>query len=310
MAPTAFARVLDEGLSARGMPLDRVVEHVARRGQRCSASTLSLWRRGRTRPSEARSGAVLGVLEEILRLRPDTLREALAQPDVETPEWWGQRVPIHERDDVQQALHDFRVTTGLDHQDDLERLRVHTKVEIGRDRTVDRIQHSAVLRAQRDDARRIGVYHYTDEMTPDGQPSVFELGPTIGGHPVQVAEFGQLGASAAVIELDRPLARGEMTQLVIEWVRVTEAPSATTQGEDFYEVRSPWPVRHLGIEACFLGDPPTGARGWSVQEAEGTARLGELPSFEMAPSHCLQVAADDVVGGGVRLAWSWGPPDD
>lgn len=306
---SAFARLLDEGLARRDLTLHRVVQHLARRGQTVSASTLSLWRRGRTRPSAQRSGELLTALEQVLRLEPGSLLRALDEPDVGAPDWWAQRVPIHEFDDAEQALEEFRRATGLDQPDDLDRVRVHTQVDVDLAGDVERIVHNAVLRAARDGARRLGVYHFTDFLTADGQPSLFELDRVLGGQVVQQVEFGHLGASAAVIELDEILTKGEMTHLVVEWVRVTDPPPKN-EGGDFFEARSPWPVGRVSVEACFAGPTPATARSWAVSTLGGHARLTDTPAQELGPSHCIQAHAEDVVGGGVRLQWTWAPEDN
>lgn len=93
MADRPFAEVLDQALSERGLALERVVDHLKRRGVSCSISTLSLWRRGRTRPSLARSGAVLHTLESVLDLERDVLVDALAVPRPESPAGGTSRPP-------------------------------------------------------------------------------------------------------------------------------------------------------------------------------------------------------------------------
>lgn len=301
---SAFAQVLDSALSRLGMPLDRVVEHVARRGARCSVSTLSLWRRGRTRPSLARSAGVLAALDDVLDLPAGALEQALAEPDVGAAEWWASRVPIHQVADVHEAFRTFREVTGLEGDDDLERLRGHLRVELGEDRTVRRTVYSQLVRARRDGAQRLGGYRYTEERTADDQPAVFELESVLGGRVVHQADFTHLGATALLLELDQPLPAGEVAPLELTWHRLTDPPPL--QGWGAYEIRHPWPIGQLSMEACFRPeDVPTAVQGVAVPRLDGHQALADQPATALPPGACLELSADHVLGGGVRLAWTW-----
>lgn len=301
---SVFADLLDRALTERGMTLERVVEHIARQGARCSVSTLSLWRRGRTRPSLARSAPVLEALEQVLQLPERALREALAQPDAGAPEWWASRVPVDEVADVREAYRLFREQTDLEDSEDLERLRTHVRLELGPGRTVARTVVSMVLRARSAGTHRLGVYRGTREETADGQPAAFELDALLGGHVADRVDFPHLGASAVLVELDQPMTEGEVAPLELVWRRMTEAPPP--QGSMHYQMRHPWPVGHLSIEACFQPDDmPTSVHGVAVARLAPEDQLVDQPHVDLPPGACVELSVDHVLGGGVRLEWTW-----
>lgn len=305
---TAFARVLDHALQELGAPLDRVTARLARHGATCSASTLSLWRRGRTRPAMPRSAPVLDALEVVLQLEPGSLHAALAEPDPSQPDWWTQRVPIHLFDDAQGAFEEFRAGHGLSGGDHLERLSSHVQVVMGPGRAPGPVTLSSVLRGAREGAQRLGAFHVSTDRTPDDQPVLFEVDHVVGGRVLEHVEFTGLGAIAALVELDRPLALGEITTLEVHWSRVTEAPPAPPT--DFYEVRNPWPVGHLGLELCFEDELPRQVRAVRAARLAAATPLGHLPHEDVTPAPCVQITVDEVVGGGLRLEWTWDEETD
>ncbi|MFX0537488.1 hypothetical protein ACQBAT_00600 [Ornithinimicrobium sp. Y1847] len=187
--------------------------------------------------------------------------------------------------------------------DGLERLRVHTRVDVGDSCGVETMVHSVVLRANRDGARRMAVYFYTDNVTTDGQQVLYELGKVIGGTIAEQVEFAHLGATAAVIVLDEELSVGQLTTLSVEWVLVTEP--ATTPEVDCYQMRSPWPIGHLGLEVRFLGQLPATLKSWAIPRLDPAEAIPDQPPTELVPIENVQVSVADVVGGGVRVEWQW-----
>lgn len=74
-----FAVTLRTAVRERGLSLERVRYHLARRGHDVSAATLSYWQSGRSRPERATSVAALGDLEVVLEVAPGTLTDALGK---------------------------------------------------------------------------------------------------------------------------------------------------------------------------------------------------------------------------------------
>src|SRR4051812_6979901 len=80
-----FDAALRAAVRSRGLTLDRLRAHLARRGVTVALSTLSDWQHGRRRPAIARSLPVVSALEDVLGLRSETLVELLVDPGASTP---------------------------------------------------------------------------------------------------------------------------------------------------------------------------------------------------------------------------------
>src|SRR5689334_9350100 len=72
-----FAEALAKAVEASGLSLERIQHHLELRGVQVSLSTLSYWRRGRSRPERPESLQAVAALEEILKLTPGTLTGSL-----------------------------------------------------------------------------------------------------------------------------------------------------------------------------------------------------------------------------------------
>ncbi|MFX0537490.1 hypothetical protein ACQBAT_00610 [Ornithinimicrobium sp. Y1847] len=167
--------------------------------------------------------------------------------------------------------------------------------------------HSVTLRASEDGPDRLGAYYHTPSVTEDDQPALFEVSRVIGGRVTKTVDFHQINAAASLIELDHPLSAGELTALSINWERITE-PAVFADDTDFYDFRTPWPVGHVSLEIAFAGEWPACARGWATARLSDDQSLTDLPEVELSPNSSVQVAVRDVIGGAVRIAWSWSEP--
>lgn len=68
-----FAETLAKAVEASGLSLERIQHHLELRGVQVSLSTLSYWRRGRSRPERPESLQAVAAIEEILKLAPGEL---------------------------------------------------------------------------------------------------------------------------------------------------------------------------------------------------------------------------------------------
>lgn len=304
MTDRPFAEVLDQALRERGLALERVVDHLERRGVSCSISTLSLWRRGRTRPSLARSGAVLHTLESVLDLERDVLVDALAVPRPGEPGWWDVPTPIGQLADAHRAYAAFREAMGVGLPDAFDRLHVHVVIDVDEDRTVCRVSAGQVLRAREDGADTLTAFYWTDDLTPDGQPVLYELTELVGARVEQQMELSEAGATAALLRLDDPLQEGEVTVVDVRLTRLTEG-HAVREGWDFEELQMQWPVERMALEVRFLGELPEEVCGRVASRLPAGALLRSVPSRELVIGPTVQLSAADVSGGGVRVDWRW-----
>ncbi|SER26628.1 hypothetical protein SAMN05216188_109222 [Lentzea xinjiangensis] len=72
-----FAEALTKAVDDSGLSLERIQHHLAARGMQVSLSTLSYWRRGRSRPERPESLKVVAALEELLHLDGGFLTDRL-----------------------------------------------------------------------------------------------------------------------------------------------------------------------------------------------------------------------------------------
>ncbi|MFE6461507.1 hypothetical protein ACFVP0_29105, partial [Streptomyces cinereoruber] len=84
-----FAAVFKEALRRRGLPLDRVRDHLESYGITLSLATLSYWQSGRSLPEKPQSLRAVDVLEPFLGLPRGALRSLLRR----RPRGW---VPQHD----------------------------------------------------------------------------------------------------------------------------------------------------------------------------------------------------------------------
>src|SRR2546423_11318741 len=75
-----FHDALRAAVGSRGLTLDRLRAHLARRGIPIALSTLSDWQHGKRRPAAEDSLRAVRALEEVLGLHPATLVRLLVAP--------------------------------------------------------------------------------------------------------------------------------------------------------------------------------------------------------------------------------------
>jgi hypothetical protein len=164
-AGSSLARVLYTGpfhaafraaVTYRGLTLERLRAHLARRGITVGLSSLSDWQLGHRRPAGANSLQAVLALEEILGLPPRALIRLLMTPvggEVRT------RRGLDEHSGVLADLLD-ELPGARDRTVDI--LNAHEKVSIDADRRVAAIWLRTVVRARRDGVDRYVVRFFGD----------------------------------------------------------------------------------------------------------------------------------------------------
>ena len=79
-APGGFADLLNVAVEASGLTLYAIQRQLALSGVNVSVTTLSYWRRGRSRPERAASLRAVPLLEELLGLPDQALSGRLGSP--------------------------------------------------------------------------------------------------------------------------------------------------------------------------------------------------------------------------------------
>ncbi|WP_441250479.1 hypothetical protein [Kitasatospora sp. McL0602] len=145
-----FHLALRAAITARGLALHRVQQHLAQRGVHVGVTSLSYWQQGRRRPERAESLRAVRVLEEVLDLPAHSLTRLLgprqSPAEANSPATRPYRdliAPAAAVDDLLATISGPR-DTGLHTITHIERIRV------GADRQLLRRDSQHALRAHRD----------------------------------------------------------------------------------------------------------------------------------------------------------------
>ncbi|MFJ4341903.1 hypothetical protein [Streptomyces sp. NPDC088915] len=213
-----FAAVFKEALRRRGLPLDRVRDHLESYGITLSLATLSYWQSGRSLPEKPQSLRAVDVLEPFLDLPSGTLRSLLRR----RPRGW---VPQHDPAAVRGVYGEDSVLEKVlgdafpYFNAGLRRLVVHETVSVNRHRLIDAMRVTVAVRAVRDGVRHLTVVHTLDSAKTDADAVDLTVPH---GPPPSVRSRPELNCVIAELPLGRRLARNETA--VVEYT--LRSPSA------------------------------------------------------------------------------------
>lgn len=286
--PPAFADTLRAAIAARGLSLERIREHLARRGVSVSLATLSYWQTGRSRPERRASLVALGHLEQVLSLEPGALSELLIAParrrreDNAISALWPVPAVI---DDVV-----GEVDTRWDSR--LTRISQHDHVTVGPERGERSFVSRQVLRAEEDGPDRWVVILHLDEHDRP-LPLITPLRNCRLGRVVSRPGDGLL---VAELLFRAPLRRGQTVITEHELRNHAPYPLATN-----YERKFRRPVHEYALEVTFDGAAPRICTQYA-QHADGTRQ-----SHRVRPDE-----GNSVIGVALRFGpgcygfeWSW-----
>ncbi|MFD9697491.1 XRE family transcriptional regulator [Lentzea sp. NPDC059081] len=254
-----FAETLRAAVAARGLSLDRIRDHLARRGVSVSLATLSYWQTGRSRPERRSSLVAVGHLEDVLALSPGALTGLLGpvlRPRAQAggiSAFWPEPAVI---DDVVEG-----VDTRWDAR--LTRVSQHDRVVVGPERGERSFLSRQVLRAEEDGPDRWVVILHLDEHDRP-LPSIRPLRHCRLGRVVTRPADGLL---VAELLFRTPLRRGQTVLTEHELVNHAPYPLATNYSRKFRR-----PVHEYVLEVCFDSLPRTCTR--VVQDAGGRRTSG------------------------------------
>lgn len=292
--PTDFAQALAEAMAERGLGLERIRYHLARRGYDLSVATLSYWRSGRSRPERPSSIAAVGALEEILEVPRGRLAGLIvpqrgpAESDREQvfPDAGPSVLPVDGR------MSDAVRRMGLSGSDGLTRVGVHDIVEL--DEAGVSVRHAVreLVQAQED-----GIESYPVWYEVDGTPT------QLGVEPIRRITIGQtvLEASLIVAEVrfETPLRQGQtvVVEYVFHCLRASpmegwDRTLLSSFRELYMEVRFPQGLVPRSPERYGVGDQDS----WSAPTRVRAGRLHHLVT-EFGP-------------GRYGLRWSFADPGE
>ncbi|GHH60912.1 hypothetical protein [Lentzea cavernae] len=290
-----FAEALTLAVEASGLSLERIQHHLESRGVQVSQSTLSYWRRGRSRPERPESLAAVAALEEILQLSPGALTSRLGGRRPRGR--WVERATALEGIWRDAAIDLGREITRVDRllPAPARYLSVRDRALIGQDRREIEIRSSAVIEAFEDGVDRMLLAKTADDtdLSPGG--IVAEKTCRVG----RVRRDDEQKLLVAEIILDRVLQAGE-TALVD--LRLISDPGADSACADRTFLRT---VRNYVLEVEFHpAAVPVRCHSFTRSEPGGPdVETGELWIGTTAAAHLLVHEAQAGSVHGIR--WEW-----
>lgn len=281
--PSSFAEALRRAIDARGLSLERIHDHLARRGVSVSAATLSYWQSGRSQPGRRSSLAAVPHLETVLNLEPGALLGSLPATRERR-----RRTAVQGLDAL---WPESPATTVLDRLDthwdtELDRVTVHDVLRLGRDRRQISLTVSQAMRARTDGPDRRVVMH-TQNDTSAGLPDFRAIrGCQLG----RVEKVG--GVVGAELVFFQPLRRGETVILEYEVLACIPGPLDLE-----YTRRLRLPIREYLLEVEF--DPVAlPASIWAFAEDSTSA-------IELDAGHRAHLVHTNTTPGVTGIRWDW-----
>jgi hypothetical protein len=290
-----FSAALHLAIEDRGVRLDELQQRLAANGVNVSVTTLSYWRRGRSRPERPESLKAVRLLEKLLALPEESLIVQLG-PRRPRGRWLSQPPGTIEVDRLFEAgVSVTRMLAELDRwvYSELTRLSLHDLYTVGPHREGVSLTCRQVLRANIDRvSRTVGIFAGDDPATV----------PTIVA--VRNCRIGRTrtdpgsGLVAAEIVFDRMLAQGETVVIEHEYRGNSLAPT-----EDYYRAFTT-PVGEYVLQVQFDHDAVP-ARCHRFQRRGLHAPDQGIGEAWIGSTHGAHLVTADVPPGIVGLRWEW-----
>jgi hypothetical protein len=291
-----FSAVLHLAIEASGLRLEDIQERLAAQGISVSLTTLSYWRRGRSRPEKPDSLRAVRLLEQILELPEESL---IAQLGPRRPRGrWLSHPPGFL--DIDRLFEDSTsVQKMMDELDnrmpaELTRLSLHDIYVVGAGRQEISLTTRQVLRANVDRvSRAVGVFRTDDMSRP--QMKINAMRNCRVGRVRSDVEGGLL---AAELIFDRVLGAGETAVVEYEFLSASVEPAFT-----YYRAFA-GPVGEFVLQVQF--DPAAvPARCYRFEKRAVVAPEQGVREVWIGTTHGAHLVAYDVPPGIVGMRWVW-----
>lgn len=286
-----FAAALRRAISGRDLPLAEICRLAGDYGVQVSPATLSLWQSGRRTPRTKGSLRIVGALEDVLEVPPDSLRRFVSIP-VRAGRPLGRPV----LDDLPAApaeVNEALSELGMRGVHEFDDVSAQALLEVGPDRMPASLTLTKVVRANRDGARRTLALGYAGEPVEQVPRLIPVAGFTIGRR----IERPGSGLFAAEIILPAPVRRNETA--VIE-LRI-ENPLYDGPNPGSYGYVVPGRTAQVVLMVRFApGCDPDGGEAFLL-DREGREH-DHTPQRPLAGLHHV---AHDFGPGAVGLRWWW-----
>ncbi|WP_052684683.1 hypothetical protein [Lentzea aerocolonigenes] len=289
-----FAEALAKAVEASGLSLERIQHHLELRGVQVSLSTLSYWRRGRSRPERPESMQAVAALEEILKLAPGELSGKLGGKRPRGR--WVERAAALEGIWQEELIDLGRAIAKADRllPHPARTLRQRDVVVIGPDRRAIEFRSSSVIEAFEDGVDRILVGRTADDTDRSAG----------GIHAEKTCRIGRIRTDEknrliiAEVILDRVLRAGD-TALVD--VRFTYDPGADSGSEDRRFIRA---TQDYVLEVEFHPEAIP-VRCYSFTQTEPDAPVVETGDLWIGTTAATHLVVRDVQPGVYGVKWEW-----
>lgn len=280
-----FADTLRRAIEQRGLSLDRIHAHLDDRGAPVSVATLSYWKSGRSEPGRRSCSTTLPHLEDVLGLRRGEL-VGVVPPTRER----SRRAQVPELDTLWSQDAATAVLSRLDTlwDTELDRVMVHDRLHVGRDRRMAKLTVRQAMRARCDGPDRRVLLHQQDDPTVPLPQLTLLRGASLG-HVEREPSDGVIGAE---VHFCQPLRRGEtvIVEYELEWQR--QGPY-----EVEYTRRLRTPLRELLLEVEFHREALPMAVTAFTHDREALVGLDV--------EHRATVVHPDSTPGTTGIRWSW-----
>jgi hypothetical protein len=291
-----FSAVLHLAIEASGLRLEEIQERLAEQGISVSLTTLSYWRRGRSRPERPDSLRAVRLLEEILVLPAESLTSQLG-PRRPRGRWLSHPPGFLDLDRLFEDSTSVEKMLGeLDNRmnQELTRISLHDIYVVGAERQEISLTTRQVLRANVDRvSRAVGVFRTDDLDRPQ-----MRIKANRNCRPGRIRSDLEGGLIAAEIIFDRVLSAGETA--VIEY----EYSSASVQPADTYHRAFAGPVGEFVLQVQF--DPSAvPARCYRFERRSIAAPDQGVREVWIGNTHGAHLVAIEVPPGIVGMRWEW-----
>lgn len=293
-----FSAVLHLAIEASGLRLEEIQERLNAAGISVSLTTLSYWRRGRSRPERPDSLRAVALMEEILTLPAESLTSQLG-PRRPRGRWLTHPPGFLDLDRLfeDSSLPGVEKMLGeLDNRMNLEltRLSLHDLYVVGANRQEISLTTRQVLRANVDRvSRAVGVFRTDDKSQPQMRINTIRNCRT-----GRIRADVDAGLLAVELIFDRVLSAGETA--VVEF----EVLASSDQPTDNYYRAFPGPVGEFVLQIQF--DPAAvPARCYRFEKRSVAAPEQGVREAWIGTTHGAHLVVNEVPPGIVGMKWEW-----
>lgn len=278
---TEFSSRLSQAISNRGLTLNRLQAHLAGRGLRVSAATLSYWSNGRSVPARTTSIPVITELEHILDVPAGHLTNALSEPSP---------LQLSMEEDRERRLRTLIAAADMPNPYGQELVAIHLEVVVGADRSQRSSTTTVVVQCRTTEAKGWS-------MTIDADQGQHVTAEALRG--LALGRVLELDERATLFEMlyEPPLRHGECRRTQH---RLTYTPAQEPCVMTGYALGRPTTVLIMGVS--FEGEVPR-----SMERClRRPGRSSEMESKELlVPAQDVEVVLTSPPVGLHALRWEW-----